>query len=153
MAEYQSARDEHVLPFYEFTTQIAALEPPTPELAQVLGAVHGNQEAMDGFVRVAAGVTSPAEFFSEENVGRLLAFATQACPESAVRGDTTNSSEQIGRHLVWSSQLRLGALRVTGARGMSWPREPVSARAQFPHKDLPATCSVAIADIEREGAI
>jgi hypothetical protein len=28
---------------------------------------------MDGFVRVAAGVTSPAEFFSEENVGLILA--------------------------------------------------------------------------------
>jgi hypothetical protein len=36
MAEYQSARDDHVLPFYEFTTQIAALEPPTLELAQLL---------------------------------------------------------------------------------------------------------------------
>jgi hypothetical protein len=76
MAEHQSARDDHVLPFYEFTTQIAALEPPTPELAQLLGAVHGNHEAMDGFVRVAAGVTSPADFFSEENVGQILTLAT-----------------------------------------------------------------------------
>lgn len=76
MAEYQGARDEQALPFYEFTTQIATLEPPPPELAQVLGAVHGSQEAMDGFVRVAASVTSPAEFFSEENVGRMLALAS-----------------------------------------------------------------------------
>jgi flavin-dependent dehydrogenase len=76
MAEYQSARDDHALPFYEFTAQIATLEPPPPDLAQLLGAIHGNQEAMDGFVRVAAGVTSPAEFFSEENVGHILALAT-----------------------------------------------------------------------------
>lgn len=76
MAGYQSARDEHVLPFYEFTTQIATLEPPPPELAQLLGAVAGNREAMDGFVRVTAGVTSPAEFFSEESVGRIMAAAT-----------------------------------------------------------------------------
>ena len=27
---------------------------------------------MDGFARVFAGVTSPAEFFSEENVKRIL---------------------------------------------------------------------------------
>jgi flavin-dependent dehydrogenase len=27
LAEYQSARDQHVLPFYEFTTQIATLQP------------------------------------------------------------------------------------------------------------------------------
>ncbi len=30
---------------------------------------------MDGFARVIAGVTSPAEFFSEENVGRIFAAA------------------------------------------------------------------------------
>jgi flavin-dependent dehydrogenase len=73
MDEYQSTRDEHVLPMYEFTTQLATLEPPPPELEQLLGAVHGNQDAMDGFARVNAGVTSPAEFFSEENIGRILA--------------------------------------------------------------------------------
>jgi hypothetical protein len=60
---------------YELTTEIATLEPPPPEMQQVLGAVHGNQDAMDGFARVMAGVTSPAEFFSEENAGRILAAA------------------------------------------------------------------------------
>jgi hypothetical protein len=30
---------------------------------------------MDGFARVNAGVTSPAEFFSDENLGRILAAA------------------------------------------------------------------------------
>jgi 2-polyprenyl-6-methoxyphenol hydroxylase-like FAD-dependent oxidoreductase len=73
MAEYQSTRDQHVLPMYEFTCQLATLEPPPPELQHLLGAVHGNREAMDGFARVVAGVISPAEFFSEENVGRVLA--------------------------------------------------------------------------------
>jgi hypothetical protein len=37
--------------------------------------VHGNQQAMDEFAQVMAGVLSPAEFFSEENVGRLLTMA------------------------------------------------------------------------------
>jgi 2-polyprenyl-6-methoxyphenol hydroxylase-like FAD-dependent oxidoreductase len=72
MAEYQAMRDEHVLPMYEFTCQLASLEPPPPELQQLLAAVHGNQEAMDGFARVNAGVTSPAEFFSDENVAKIL---------------------------------------------------------------------------------
>jgi hypothetical protein len=40
-----------------------------------MGAIHGNREAMDGFARVIAGVTSPAEYFSEENVGRIFAGA------------------------------------------------------------------------------
>jgi 2-polyprenyl-6-methoxyphenol hydroxylase-like FAD-dependent oxidoreductase len=75
MSEYQVARDEHVLPMYELTAEIASLEPPPPELQKILHAAHGNQEAMDGFARVNAGVTSPAEFFSEENVQRIFAAA------------------------------------------------------------------------------
>ena len=75
MENYQVTRDEHVLPMFEFTCQLATLEPPPPELQQLLGAVHGNQEAMDGFARVNAGVTSPAAFFSDENVGRIFAAA------------------------------------------------------------------------------
>jgi 2-polyprenyl-6-methoxyphenol hydroxylase-like FAD-dependent oxidoreductase len=75
MGEYQSARDAHVLSMYEFTCQFAALEPPPPEMQQLLTAMHGNQEAMDGFARTAAGVTSPAEFFSDENIGRIFAIA------------------------------------------------------------------------------
>jgi flavin-dependent dehydrogenase len=73
MADYQSARDVHALPMFEFTTQLASLEPPPPELQALLGAMVGNQDAMDGFARVNSGVTSPAEFFSQENVGRILA--------------------------------------------------------------------------------
>jgi 2-polyprenyl-6-methoxyphenol hydroxylase-like FAD-dependent oxidoreductase len=75
MGAYQSTRDAQVLPIYEFTCQFARLAPPPPEMQQVLAAVHGNQEAMNGFARVFAGVTSPAEFFSPENVGRILAAA------------------------------------------------------------------------------
>jgi 2-polyprenyl-6-methoxyphenol hydroxylase-like FAD-dependent oxidoreductase len=75
MSEYQAARDEHVLPMYELTAEIASLEPPPPELQKILHAAHGNQEAMDGFARVNAGVTSPPEFFSEENVRRIFSAA------------------------------------------------------------------------------
>jgi 2-polyprenyl-6-methoxyphenol hydroxylase-like FAD-dependent oxidoreductase len=78
MGTYQSTRDQQVLPMYELTTEFATLEPPPPDLQQLLGAVHGNQEAMDGFARVMAGVTSPAEFFSEQNVGRILTQAAAA---------------------------------------------------------------------------
>lgn len=75
MGDYQSTRDAHVLPMYEFTAQLATLEPPPPQRQQILGAVHGNKEAMDGFVRVNSGVTSPAEFFSEENTQWIFAKA------------------------------------------------------------------------------
>ena len=75
MAAYQSARDRHALPFYEFTCQIATLEPPPPELQKIFAAVHGNQEAMDAFARMNAAVISPAEFFSPENIERIFAAA------------------------------------------------------------------------------
>jgi hypothetical protein len=75
LADYHSARDQHVLPFYELTAQIAALEPPPPDLAQLLSAASRSQEAMDDFVRVTAGVTSPAVFFSGDNVSRILGSA------------------------------------------------------------------------------
>ena len=72
MADYQSERDRLSLPFYELTTQLAPLEPLPDELEQLLAAAQGNQEAMDQFARVAGAVMSPADFFSEENVGRIL---------------------------------------------------------------------------------
>jgi 2-polyprenyl-6-methoxyphenol hydroxylase-like FAD-dependent oxidoreductase len=75
MDEYRSARDEQVLPMYEFTTQLATLDPPPPEHLQLLAAMPGNQAAMDGFAQVSAGVMSPADFFSEQNVGRIMASA------------------------------------------------------------------------------
>jgi hypothetical protein len=73
MAGYQAARDADVVPMYEFTTQLATLEPPPPEVQQVLAAVAGNQAATDDFVGVAAGTVSPAEFFAPDNVGRIMA--------------------------------------------------------------------------------
>ncbi len=76
MANYQSVRDAHALPMYEFTAQLATLEPPSPELQRILAAVSGSKEAMDDFARVNAGVLSPLDFFSEENIGRIFAAAS-----------------------------------------------------------------------------
>jgi hypothetical protein len=38
----------------------------------LLDALDGNQAAMDGFVRVNAAVSSPGEFFADENVSKIL---------------------------------------------------------------------------------
>ena len=75
MSGYQRTRDEQVRPMYDFTTQMATLEPPPPEMQQLLGAVHGNTSAMDQFVSVVAGTVSPAEFFAPENIGRIMSAA------------------------------------------------------------------------------
>ncbi len=75
MLEYQPARDSRALPFFEFTTELATLDPPPPEMQQLLAALQGNQEATDGFVSVNAGTVSPVEFFSPENMGRIMSGA------------------------------------------------------------------------------
>ena len=75
MAAYQSTRDAQVMGIYEFTTELATLEPPPPEMQQVLGAVHGNQGAMDDFASVAAGTLSPGEFFAPEHLGPIMGAA------------------------------------------------------------------------------
>ena len=63
MSEYQRVRDADALPIYEFTTQMATLEPPPPELQQLLGAAAGNQAAMDDFASVMAATLEPEAFF------------------------------------------------------------------------------------------
>jgi 2-polyprenyl-6-methoxyphenol hydroxylase-like FAD-dependent oxidoreductase len=73
MADYQRVRDAEDLPMYEFTCQLAALEPPPVELQRLLGAVHGNRRAMDDFVRMNAGTISPAAFFAPTNVADIMA--------------------------------------------------------------------------------
>jgi 2-polyprenyl-6-methoxyphenol hydroxylase-like FAD-dependent oxidoreductase len=72
MSEYHVERDARVVPIYEFTTQLATLDPPPPEMQQLLGAVHGNRDAMDAFVSVVAGTVSPMEFFDPGHIARLM---------------------------------------------------------------------------------
>jgi flavin-dependent dehydrogenase len=77
MAEYQRARDARVKPMYDFTCELATLQPPPPDMQQLLSAIHGNQRAMDDFARMNAGTISPAEFFAPENVKAIAAAAGQ----------------------------------------------------------------------------
>jgi flavin-dependent dehydrogenase len=81
MADYQQARDARVSGIYEFTTQLATLEPPPPEMQQLLGAVYGNQDAMDAFASVAAGTLAPEEFFSPDHIGQVMGAAAARTAE------------------------------------------------------------------------
>jgi hypothetical protein len=57
---------------YEMTCQLATLAPPPPEMEHLLAAIHGSQQAMDGFVRMNAGTISPAEFMHPDHIAALL---------------------------------------------------------------------------------
>ncbi|MEO8276235.1 MAG: NAD(P)/FAD-dependent oxidoreductase [Thermoanaerobaculia bacterium] len=78
MAEAQRDRDSAALPMYELTCQLATLEPPPLAVQLIFGALPGNQNASDAFVRMNAGTISPAEFFAPDHVGRILASAQAA---------------------------------------------------------------------------
>jgi flavin-dependent dehydrogenase len=75
MRAYQEIRDREAGPVYELTDEFAQLQPPPPELQQLIGAMQGNQEAMDAFVSVQAATLPAPEFFAPENVGRIMAAA------------------------------------------------------------------------------
>jgi flavin-dependent dehydrogenase len=72
MGAYQAMRDARGMPIFEFTTQLATLEPPPPEMQQLLFSLQGNPDAMDGFVSVVAGTVSPVEFFDPDHIGSIL---------------------------------------------------------------------------------
>ncbi len=75
MSDYQQTRDREAGPVYEFTDEFAQLQPPPPEMQQLIGAMHGNQEAMDGFISVQASTLPAPEFFAPENVEKIMAAA------------------------------------------------------------------------------
>jgi flavin-dependent dehydrogenase len=72
MSDYHQTRDQRVRSIFEFTTQLATLDPPPPEMQQLLGAAQGNQAAMDAFVSVIAGTMSPLEFLHPDHVASIL---------------------------------------------------------------------------------
>lgn len=72
MAGYHAARDALVRPIYEFTTQLATLQPPPPPIQQLLAAVAGNPAASDAFAGVVAGTVSPVDFFAPDNVASIM---------------------------------------------------------------------------------
>jgi 2-polyprenyl-6-methoxyphenol hydroxylase-like FAD-dependent oxidoreductase len=71
MADYQRSRDAAAGPIYGFTSELATLAPPPPEMQALIGVIAGNQPAMDDFVSLNAGTVSPAEFFDPANIARL----------------------------------------------------------------------------------
>jgi flavin-dependent dehydrogenase len=72
MRAYQQTRDQEAGPVYEFTDDFAQLQPPPPELQQLIGAIHGNQAAMDAFVSVQAATLPAPEFFAPESIGAMM---------------------------------------------------------------------------------
>ena len=75
MAAHESARNERVRPMYEFTTQLAALEPAPPEMRALFSALRGNQDATNAFLSAITGAIPLADFMAPDNISRITATA------------------------------------------------------------------------------
>ena len=78
MAEYQRVRDDHFLPMYEMTYGMASLEPPPPPMQALLEALLTNQAEADNYFGTLAGTVSIPEYYSPENLGRIVGQTASA---------------------------------------------------------------------------
>jgi flavin-dependent dehydrogenase len=77
LAAHESARNERVRPMYEFTTHLAALEPPPPDMRALFGALRHNQDATNAFLSAITGAIPLSDFMSSDNIGRIVAAANE----------------------------------------------------------------------------
>jgi hypothetical protein len=77
LAAHEAARNERVRPMYEFTTRLAALEPPPPEMRALFSALRGNKDATDAFLSAITGAIPLQEFMSADNIARVMAAAAR----------------------------------------------------------------------------
>jgi flavin-dependent dehydrogenase len=75
MEAHETRRNQRVRPMFEFTAQLAALDPPPPRMQALFGALRDNQDATDAFLSAITGAIPLQDFMSEENVGRIMAAA------------------------------------------------------------------------------
>ena len=78
LAAYEQTRNQAELPYFDLTTQLAALEPPPPEVQQLLEALRENPEQRSRFFGVLAHTVPVTEFFSPENMQAIFGKQKQA---------------------------------------------------------------------------
>ena len=76
LAEYERLRNEAIMPQYKRACEHATFEPPSPETMRFLAALQGNQREIDRFLGVEAGTVLPQDFYSPENIQRIMGAAT-----------------------------------------------------------------------------
>ena len=80
---------------------------PLGPATKLFAAVQGNRAAMDAFVRVNTGVTSPAEFFADENVERASLGRQTGGLAGAAAGVTVSRADELpDRQGLWDEACR-----------------------------------------------
>jgi 2-polyprenyl-6-methoxyphenol hydroxylase-like FAD-dependent oxidoreductase len=73
LAQFQDRRDASAVPIYEFTREMAKLDPPPQEVIDLFVALRDNPKDTSDYFGVFAQTVSPAAFFAPDNVGRIIA--------------------------------------------------------------------------------
>ena len=90
LAEYHEERDRESMARYQFNLEAAKLS-PMAELLNVLRVVQGNQERVDGFLALMAGVYSTEQFFTED----LIAEAMQGVDDDDDDDDDEDDEDDV----------------------------------------------------------
>ena len=75
LAAHQASRDRRTKPMYDFTCQLATLEPPPQHMQRLFLALRGNQEATNQFYSAITGSRPLPAFMNPENLDRIMASA------------------------------------------------------------------------------
>ncbi len=76
LAGYEQQRNKAVMPIYEFTCQfLGTVQRPPIEMQQLFGALAGNQGETDRFLGTLAGTVPIPEYFSPDNMQRIIGAA------------------------------------------------------------------------------
>lgn len=75
LADYERRRNGEVTAMFEHTVQLARLAPPPPEMMSLLEVLRDNPTETGRFLGTVTGTVSIPEFFSPENIGRIMGAA------------------------------------------------------------------------------
>ena len=76
LAQYEQRRNAAIMPIYELTCELASFAPLPPDRRQLLEALIDNQPDTNRFLGLIAQTVPIPEFFTEENVQRILSAAS-----------------------------------------------------------------------------
>jgi flavin-dependent dehydrogenase len=78
LREYERKRNEAAMPIYRLTCDLAKLERPSDDMQKLFAALRGNPLQTGRFIGTIAGTVPIHEFFSPENVNRIMAAGAGA---------------------------------------------------------------------------
>jgi hypothetical protein len=78
LGSFEERRNALSLPLYQFSCEMARLEPPTQETIDFFVGLYHSQDDTDGYFGLFAQTVPVAEFFAPDNVQRIRAAAAPA---------------------------------------------------------------------------